>query len=104
MGGATTDHPGHFVAGAPRGPADLSAQGIAYNPCGCPSTGTFPGSVRARLLAVIATLSGILPRCAVCEAASGEGRMSKTEVVSWVVYRMTVNGQPVGLNAVCEQG
>ena len=30
--------------------------------------------------------------------------MRKTEVVSWVVYRMTVNGKQVGLNAVCEQG
>jgi hypothetical protein len=26
------------------------------------------------------------------------------EVVSWVVYRMTVHGKPSGMNAVCEQG
>ena len=25
------------------------------------------------------------------------------EVVSWVVYRMTVHGKPAGMNAVCEQ-
>jgi hypothetical protein len=30
--------------------------------------------------------------------------MRKTENVSWVVYQMTVHGQPLGLNAVCEQG
>jgi hypothetical protein len=26
------------------------------------------------------------------------------EVVSWVVYRMTLHGKPDGMNAVCEQG
>jgi hypothetical protein len=26
------------------------------------------------------------------------------EVVSWVVYRMTLHGKPNGMNAVCEQG
>lgn len=25
------------------------------------------------------------------------------KVVSWVVYRMTLHGKPVGVNAVCEQ-
>jgi len=26
------------------------------------------------------------------------------EVVSWVVYRMTLHGKPTGMNAVCAQG
>ncbi len=30
--------------------------------------------------------------------------MRKTEDVSWVVYQMTLKGQPSGINAVCEQG
>ncbi len=30
--------------------------------------------------------------------------MRKTDDVSWVVYRMTLKGQPSGMNAVCEQG
>jgi len=31
--------------------------------------------------------------------------MRKTEqVVSWVVYRMTLHGKPNGMNAVCDQG
>ncbi|MBI1916434.1 MAG: hypothetical protein HYS12_17125 [Planctomycetes bacterium] len=30
--------------------------------------------------------------------------MSETEkVVTWVVYRMTLHGKPVGVHAVCEQ-
>ena len=27
-----------------------------------------------------------------------------TEVMSWVVYRMTLHGKPTGMNAVCAQG
>jgi len=31
--------------------------------------------------------------------------MGKTEqLVSWVVYLMTLHGKPSGMNAVCEQG
>jgi len=31
--------------------------------------------------------------------------MRKTEEpVMWVVYRMTIHGKPIGMNAVCEQG
>ncbi len=26
-----------------------------------------------------------------------------SEVISWVVYKMTLHGKPVGVNAVCEQ-
>ncbi len=26
------------------------------------------------------------------------------EVMSWVVYRMTIHGKATGMNAVCEQG
>ena len=29
--------------------------------------------------------------------------MKKTNLVSWVVYRMTVHGKDSGMNAVCEQ-
>jgi hypothetical protein len=30
--------------------------------------------------------------------------MGKTErIVSWVVYKMTLHGKPLGVNAVCEQ-
>ena len=29
--------------------------------------------------------------------------MRKTESESWVVYRMTLHGKPLGMNAVCEQ-
>jgi len=29
--------------------------------------------------------------------------MRKTENVSWVVYQMSLNGHPLGMNAVCEQ-
>jgi hypothetical protein len=30
--------------------------------------------------------------------------MRNARDVSWVVYQMTVNGKPLGMNAVCEQG
>ena len=30
--------------------------------------------------------------------------MRKKDDVSWVVYQMTLKGQPSGMNAVCEQG
>ena len=29
--------------------------------------------------------------------------LSTPKVVSWVVYKMTLHGKPVGVNAVCEQ-
>ena len=29
--------------------------------------------------------------------------MSTQEIVSWVVYKMTIHKQPEGMNAVCEQ-
>ena len=29
--------------------------------------------------------------------------MKKTNVVSWVVYQMTIHGKESGMNAVCEQ-
>lgn len=39
------------------------------------------------------------------KATGGEGPMRRTEeVVSWVVYKMTIRGNPDGMNAVCEQG
>ena len=34
---------------------------------------------------------------------SGEQMIKNANLVSWVVYRMTVHGKESGMNAVCEQ-
>ena len=34
---------------------------------------------------------------------SGEQMMKETNLVSWVVYQITIHGKESGMNAVCEQ-